>query len=290
MSLSLTSEKTVLGLISHPIKHSYSPFIHNRAAEILGIDMVYLPFDVPFTNLKDAMRGVVALNIKGFNVSLPHKENILTFLNEISEEASIISSVNTVVNDIGKLIGYNTDSFGVLDSLQDYKDLIKGNEVAIVGSGGSARAVIYTLIRHFKPEGIHIINRTEQFAETLKKYFKTSMNFEKIRAYELFPPDLVPVLTNCSVIINTTPLGMFPDTDDCFTDIAESFVPGQLYFDLVYNPLETKQMIIAKERGAITLGGLKMLVAQAAKSFELFTGKEMPSEQIFRELTESLKK
>ncbi len=168
-------------MIGHPIKHSYSPFIHNVAIELKKLDYIYLPFDVPASNLRNALRGMNALGIKGFNVTIPHKENILQYMNDLSEEASIIGSINTVVNDLGKITGYNTDVMGALESLSPFKDEINGKDVSIVGAGGSARAVIYVLIRHFKPKTINIINRTEQKAESLKEYFKDKMKFDSFK-------------------------------------------------------------------------------------------------------------
>jgi shikimate dehydrogenase len=227
---------------------------------------------------------MIALDIKGFNITIPHKENILQFMNDVSEEASIIGSVNTVVNDDGKLTGYNTDINGILESLNPYKDDIFGKEVSIVGAGGSARAVIYTLIRYFKPAVIHIINRTEQRAEALKKYFSDKMKYDGIKTKELFPPDLVGIFSNSKLIINATPVGMYPDQDDIVTSLENSFVKDQIVFDLVYNPPQTKLLKLAASHGAIPISGLKMLVHQAAKSFELWTNEEMPFDQIYKSL------
>jgi shikimate dehydrogenase len=274
----------IIGLLGHPIKQSYSPFIHNVTVELKKLDYIYLPFDVPAANLKNALKGMIALDIKGFNITIPHKENILQFMNDVSEEASIIGSVNTVVNDDGKLTGYNTDINGILESLNPYKDDIFGKEVSIVGAGGSARAVIYTLIRYFKPAVIHIINRTEQRAEALKKYFSDKMKYDGIKTKELFPPDLVGIFSNSKLIINATPVGMYPDQDDIVTSLENSFVKDQIVFDLVYNPPQTKLLKLAASHGAIPISGLKMLVHQAAKSFELWTNEEMPFDQIYKSL------
>jgi shikimate dehydrogenase len=205
-------------------------------------------------------------------------------MNDVSEEASIIGSVNTVVNDDGKLTGYNTDVNGIFESLNPHKDDILGREVSVIGAGGSARAVIYTLIRYFKPAVIHIINRTEQRAEALKKYFSDKMKYDGIKTKELFPPDLVKIFSNSKVIINATPVGMYPDQDDIVTSLENSFVKNQIVFDLVYNPPETKLLKLAASRGAMPISGLKMLVYQAAKSFELWTNEEMPFDQIYKSL------
>jgi shikimate dehydrogenase len=274
----------IIGLLGHPIKQSYSPFIHNVTVELKKLDYIYLPFDVPAANLKNALKGMIALDIKGFNITIPHKESILQFMNDVSEEASIIGSVNTVVNDDGKLTGYNTDVNGVLESLIPYKDDIYGREVTVVGAGGSSRAVIYTLIRYFKPSVINIINRTEQRAEALKKYFSDKMKYDGIRTKELFPPELIDIFSASKLIINATPVGMFPDQDDIITTLENSFVKDQIVFDLVYNPPQTKLLKLAASRGAIAINGLKMLVNQAAKSFELWTNEEMPFDQIYKSL------
>lgn len=274
----------IIGLLGHPIKQSYSPFIHNVTVELKKLDYIYLPFDVPAANLKNALKGMIALDIKGFNITIPHKENILQFMNDVSEEASIIGSVNTVVNDDSKLTGYNTDINGILESLNPYKDDILGREVSVIGAGGSARAVIYTLIRYFKPAVIHIVNRTEQRAEALKKYFSDKMKYDGIKTKELFPPDLVGIFSNSKLIINATPVGMFPDQDDIVTSLENSFIKDQIVFDLVYNPPQTKLLKLAASRGAIPISGLKMLVHQAAKSFELWTNEEMPFDEIYKSL------
>lgn len=274
----------LIGLIGHPIKQSFSPYIHNVAIQMKNMDYIYLPFDVPTSNLRNALRGMVALNIKGFNVTIPHKENIIQYLHNISEEASIIGSVNTIVNDLGKLSGYNTDVDGILATLLPYRNDINGKDVSVVGAGGSARAVIYALIRHFKPKKIFIINRTEQRAESLKNYFIAKMKYNSIKTRELFPPDLVKIFKDSKLIVNATSVGMFPDSDDVITTLSDSFVKDQLVFDLVYNPPETRLLKLAASNGAIVLDGLKMLVHQAAKTFELWTGEQVPVEELHRSL------
>jgi shikimate dehydrogenase len=272
----------IIGLIGHPIKQTFSPLIHNMSAQMLDLDYIYLPFDVPSSNLRNALKGVVALGIKGFNVTVPHKENILTHLHSLSEEASIIGAVNTVVNDMGKLIGYNTDVNGVYETLLPYKDDIANKDVTLVGAGGAARSVIFTLVRFFKPNKINIVNRTEQRAETLKKYFSDKTKFEDFKSFELFPPDLVEVFSNSKLIINATSVGMYPEIDDTIINLNNVFNNDQIVFDLVYNPPKTQLLKIAESQGAKTINGINMLVTQAAKSFELWTGQAMPVEKIIQ--------
>ncbi|OGU64346.1 MAG: shikimate dehydrogenase [Ignavibacteria bacterium RBG_16_36_9] len=276
----------LIGLIGHPIKHSYSPFIQNYAFELMNLDYVYLPFDIPTENIKSAVNGILALELKGLNVTLPHKEKIIKFLDELSEEASIIGAVNTIVNDHGKLIGYNTDAHGILETLLPYKDKISGTKVTVIGAGGSARAVIYTLLRHFKPEVINIINRTHQRADNLVNDFSLKMRYDSFHTFELFPPDNAETLSNSRLIINATTMGMFPDVDDTITNLEESFNEEQIVFDLIYNPTKTNFLEMAEMQGAKVVGGLKMLISQAAKSFELWTGVEMPMDKITQKLEE----
>jgi shikimate dehydrogenase len=280
----------LIGLIGHPIKHSYSPFIQNYALELMNLDYVYLPFDVPTENLKGAVNGVLSLGLKGLNVTLPHKEKIIKFLDELSEEASIIGAVNTIVNDHGKLMGYNTDAYGIIETLLPFKDKISGTNMTVIGAGGSARAVIYTLLRHFKPEEVNIINRTQQRADTLANNFSLKMRYDSFHTFELFPPDNVEILSNSRLIINATTMGMFPEVEDTITDIEESFNEDQIVFDLVYNPTKTKFLKTAEAQGAKVVGGLKMLISQAAKSFELWTGVEMPTDEINSKLEQYISK
>ena len=289
MRNSFFANTELIGLIGHPIKHSYSPFIQNYAVELMNLDFVYLPFDVPAENLKSAMNGVMSLGLKGLNVTLPHKEKIIKFLDELSEEASIIGAVNTIVNDHGKLIGYNTDAYGILETLLPYKDKIGGTKVTVIGAGGSARAVVYTLLRHFKPEEINIINRTHQRADTLVNDLSLKMRYDTFHTFELFPPDNAETLSSSRLIINATTMGMYPDIEDTITDIEDSFNEEQIVFDLVYNPTKSKFLSMAEMQGAKVVGGLKMLISQAAKSFKLWTGVEMPVEKISESLQNYLK-
>lgn len=278
----------LVGVIGHPIIQSFSPLIQNLAFQIRGLNYLYLPFDVPATNLKEALTGITALGIAGLNVTIPHKVKILDYLSDISEEASIIGSVNTIVNDNGELRGYNTDVIGVNETLIPFAESIRNSEVTVIGAGGAARTAVYCLLRNFKPSRVNVVNRTLQKADSIKDYFTAKMIFRGIKTFELLPPDLTGLFANSSLIINTTSVGMYPDNDDAVTTIAESFSSGQIIFDMVYNPMQTKLLAIASERGAHTVGGLKMFVEQGAASFELWTGAKMPKEAINEALGNAL--
>lgn len=281
---SIHKSTKIVGLIGHPVKQSYSPFIHNVSFEISNLDYIYLPFDVPTVNLRNALKGMVALGIKGFNVTVPHKVKILDYLNNLSDEATVTGSVNTIVNENGKLTGYNTDVDGIIESLRHFKNEITGKRVTVIGTGGAARALIYVLIRFYKPQQIHIVNRTEHRGELMKVFFKDKMKYDSFKIHELFPPDLVDVFQNSKLIVNATPIGMYPEINDNITSIPESFNKDQIVFDFVYNPIKTKFLEVAESQGATTINGIKMLVHQAAKSFFLWTGKEMPMDQLYKSL------
>jgi len=284
MKNSFYANTELIGLLGFPIKQSYSPFIHNIAAELTGTKIIYLPFEVHSSNLKDAVKGIVALGLRGFNVTVPHKVKVIEYVNKLSEEAAVIGAVNTVVNDQGKLTGYNTDVQGIIESLSPYKSNISGNEISVLGSGGSARAVIYTLIRNFKPKKIYLINRTEQHAESLKQHFKNKMRFDSISIKELLHPDSIDLINNSALIVNATSVGMYPNVDDSIMNVPQLFVKDQVVFDLVYNPVKTKFLELAESKGAIGISGLTMLVEQAAKSFFLWTGKKFPNEKVYTAL------
>jgi shikimate dehydrogenase len=274
----------LVGLLGFPIKQSYSPFIHNVAAELTGTKIIYLPFEVHSSNLKDAIKGMVALGIKGFNITVPHKVKVLEYLNKLSEEAAVIGAVNTITNEMGKLTGYNTDVHGILESLSEFKSNINGNEVSVFGSGGSARAVIYSLIRNFKPKKIYLINRTTEHTESLKQHFKSKMKFDAISVKELNQPNSVEIIGNSSLVVNTTPVGMYPNIDESIVNVSKAFVKDQIVFDLVYNPVKTKFLQLAEANGASVISGLKMLVEQAGKSFTLWTKVEFPAEKVYKSL------
>lgn len=282
MKNSFFTRTELLGIIGSPVKQSFSPFIHNVAAELTGTQIIYLPFDVHSSNLKSAINGMVALGIKGFNVTLPHKIKVVDYLSKVSEEAAIVGAVNTIVNDLGKLTGYNTDVHGILETLNPFKEEISGSNVTVFGAGGGSRAVLYSLIRYFKPNQINLLNRTEQHSEYLKQYFKDKMKYKLISTIELFSPEMTEALRNSKLIINTTSVGMYPDVDDSIINNDHKFRNDQIVFDLVYNPIKTKLIQLAETNGATALNGLTMLIHQAAKSFSLWTNKEFPVEKVYK--------
>lgn len=288
MKNALLTHTELLGLIGHPIKHTFSPMMHNVASQLLELDYLYLPFDISNADLKEGIPGLKALGFKGFNVTVPHKESIFPFLDSVSEEAVVIGAVNCVVNDAGKLHGYNTDAFGVQSALDPFKEVITGNPVMIYGAGGASRAAVYALIRHYRPSVIYIVNRTLQRAEQMALHFKQQMHFDEIEVRENAPFDTDALMKSCKLIINTTSMGMTPLTSDAPVSSSDGFTENQIVFDMVYNPVKTQFLKLAEEKGAVTIEGIKMLVAQGAKSFELWTGKQMPVAEIYDTLLKYL--
>jgi len=263
--------------------------MHNTSFRLQGLNYIYLPFDVPSSNLADSLKALRTLGIRGINVTIPHKEKILQYMDHVSEEASTVGAVNTVVNEGNQFFGYNTDINGIIESLTPYKDDIAKSAATVIGSGGAARSVLYSLIRHFKVSKINIINRTEERSEALKDYFKDKMHFEEISTFELMPKENIEVYKSSKLIINTTSIGMFPTVEDTPTDLPASFNKSQIVFDLIYNPLRTKFIDVAASKGAEVINGLKMFVVQGARSFELWTGETMDVDHIYSKLENNLR-
>ncbi len=264
--------------------------MHNTAFEALHLNFVYLSFDLSPHYLADGLRGLVALGIAGVNVTIPHKETVIPLLDEIASDARAVGAVNTIVNDGDKLRGYNTDVDGFVETLKPYQAKIENNDVAIIGAGGAARAVVYGLINNFRPTSIHIINRSVERAQALSQSFAQSFGFKSIDAMDLYMPSSLEALSTSKLIINATPIGMTPKINESSIETGDAFTKGQLLLDLVYNPIETKLMRLAKARGVKTISGLEMLIHQGAKSFELWTNSKMPIEKVREVLVKHIMK
>jgi shikimate dehydrogenase len=279
----------VIGNIGHPIFPSYLSTIHNSSFKILGLNYVFVPFDVHPQNMDIALRGILSLGIAGINLTFPHSTKVLRMIDEITGEASMVGSVNTIINEGDRLIGYNTHINGIAETLKPYRESILDQQVTIFGAGNIAKIVVYTIVKYFKPKLIQIVNRAQQKAEHLRKYVREELNFNEIRVLPLNYEELVPKNTKSKVIVNATPLGMFPKTEECYIDSDKLFNENQIVIDLVYNPAETTFLKMAKNKGAKTITGLDILLLQAAKSFEHWTNKTMPVDEIRKILAEMQK-
>jgi shikimate dehydrogenase len=248
--------------------------MHNAAFEALKLDYVFLAFRVKPAEVESAVNGMRALNIRGLNITMPHKSTVIKHLDRVDLSAQIVNSVNTVLNKENLLFGFNTDGVGALKALKENGVELKGRKVLLLGAGGAARAIAYTMAK--EADELAVLNRTVKQAQALAKLLEKSFN-KKISTGSLSPTDIQSNLKDSDILINATSVGMKPRTE-------ESPVPLKLLrsnlavMDIVYNPLETKLAKEAKAAGARVVSGVEMLIYQGAASFELWTGKSAPIE------------
>jgi shikimate dehydrogenase len=270
--MEISGKTKICALIGDPVEHSMSPVMHNACYQKMGLDYVYVPFRVRPEYLAKAVDGFKALNVRGFNVTIPHKVTVIPLLDGLDPLAEKIGAVNTVVNTDGELRGFNTDAEGFLQSLLSKGFKPRGKKVVVVGAGGAARAVSYILAE--KGARVTIVNRQQEldWAEDISKLIKEDFKKE-VKVYEL--GQIAQALEKTDLLVNATSVGMSPLAD-------ASPVPEKLLgkipvvFDIVYNPLETRLLREARIAGAQTIGGVDMLVWQGALAFEKWTGKKAP--------------
>ena len=266
----ITGVTRILGVIGDPIGHTSSPAMHNAAIAALGLDYAYVAFHVRPDELGQAIEGMRALQIAGLNVTVPHKQGVMAHLDEVSAEAVAIGAVNTVVNCQGRLVGYNTDAFGILESLKRDGGVERlPAQVALLGAGGAARAILYALLQCEEVERILLLNRTCSKAESLAEDLDQSgrVVVEGMNASSVAEVDL---------LINSTSVGMYPQEEASPLADASVLHADMLVADIVYKPLKTRLMMQAEAVGARAFNGLGMLAWQGARSFELWTGSAPP--------------
>ncbi len=259
-------------LLGNPLGHSISPPMHNRVFEKLGMDYCYMPVEVTNNNLKEVFSGLCKMNVAGFNVTIPHKIAIMEYLDELDPLAATIGAVNTISVKDGKTKGYNTDGEGFMRSLEGEANIsIKGKRVCLLGCGGAARAIAMTLAFH-DAEKIYLYNRTVKKADELAAEINTKIRTctEVVDHQQM---SLRKALQSCDILINSTSLGMHPQEDVLPIDGTLLF-PGLMVADIVYNPLMTKLLRTAQDKGCTIIPGLGMLIYQGAAAFKLFTGVE----------------
>jgi shikimate dehydrogenase len=279
----IDSNTKMLGVIGDPINHSLSPIMHNFVIKKLGLNYCYHAFHVTPEYLEDSIFSFDLLKFKGINVTLPHKRTIMSYIDEISEEAKQLGAVNTVSFKDNKLFGYNTDVIGFLKSLGEFRETLKGKTAIVIGAGGSARAVIYALIKDGIGE-IKIFNRTQHNADKLKTDMNSITYFNKIYSLPFSADYFADEIQNASILINTTPVGMYPDVNASPIN-CEIEIPAKiLVYNLIYNPLETKLLINARQAGAPIKNGLDMLIFQGLESLQIWTGENFNTQGILPEL------
>ena len=269
--------KTLFGLLGWPVSHSVSPAMMQAAFSELAIEGCYLPFPVRPEALADAVRGLQALGAVGVNVTIPHKQNVVPMLSLVTDEASRAGAVNTLKFDCESraIIGHNTDVSGWWESLERrWPPRVQLRTVTLLGSGGAARAVLAALALHANHVHVRVTSRNRETTEELVRDFREVL--------ELTPTvweQREDSVAESDLVVQSTPMGMWPNVDDSPVIHAACFHPGQVVQDLVYRPLETRLLSQAREQGATVLDGLAMLVEQGALALEFWTGKR-PSRQL----------
>jgi shikimate dehydrogenase len=271
--MTVNGKTRVCAIIGDPVEHSLSPVMHNAAFKELGLNLVYVAFTVTSTELKTAVLGAKSLGVRGLNVTMPHKNAVMSHLDEVDSTAKSIGAVNTVLNNQGKLIGYNTDGSGAMIALQENGVYPEEKKLVLLGAGGAAKAIAYQAAQDV--EELVILNRT---AEKAKKLAEALKSFDaKVKAGTLSSEVLKQELPTTDILVNATSAGMHPDVD--ISPVPSDLLHSDLsVMDIIYNPLETKLLKDAKSAGAKVVSGIEMLLYQGAVAFEIWTNCPAPVE------------
>jgi shikimate dehydrogenase len=268
----------VLCVIGHPIAHSFSPQMHNAAIASLGMNLCYVAFHVAPEGVERAVEGMRGLGILGMNVTVPHKQAVMPFLDDVSEEARLVGAVNTIKNEGGRLSGYNSDVYGIVTSLRETAGLRKlPPKAAVLGASGAARGVVYGLAMTSEVKDVAIFNRTPSRAENLADEM-AGVTGKSVSGWPLDAGVMKGILSECGLLVNATSAGMHPNVG--ISPLPDSSVlhPGLVVYDTVFNPRTTLLLRQAEAAGCQAFGGIEMLVYQGAKSFEIWTGVAPPVE------------
>lgn len=265
----------LISIIGNPVKHSKSPYMHNKSFEKLKLDFAYMAFEIEEEKVAKSVEAMKTLDARGFNITMPYKEEVMKFLDVIDKEAEIIGSVNTVLNDNGKLIGYNTDGKGFVKSLEEKGIKFKDEKIVIIGSGGAARAIAIQLAFDSARE-IVIANRTIENAQTISNIINENIPKTNARSIVLDGKLLKEELRDAKILINTTSIGMKKTQDKSIIEDIDTLHKDLFVADIIYDPPKTKLLSQAEKIGCKTMNGLGMLVYQGAIAFKLWTGEDMP--------------
>ena len=268
--MDIKGSTNIVGLIGHPVEHSFSPPMHNAAFGALGMDYAYVAFDVDPLNLKSAIEGAKSLNIKGFNVTIPHKIEVMKHLDDIDDVAGLIGAVNTI--DFKNMKGYNTDGIGAVKAIEEVTS-IKDKNVVVAGAGGASRAISFYIAK-YGAETLTILNRNVEKADSLAGDVLDSDLIGDVRSDSI--SEIRSYIDDADILIDTTPVGMHPNVDAEPIVAAEDMHDNLAVFDAVYNPNETVLIKEALKAGAKPVYGIKMLLYQGAESFKIWTGREPP--------------
>lgn len=280
--MKIKGSTNIVGLIGHPVEHSFSPPMHNAAFDKLGMDYAYVAFDVNPHDLQSAVEGAKALNIKGFNVTIPHKIEVMQFLDEIDEIAALIGAVNTI--DFEDLKGYNTDGIGAVRAIEEVTS-IKNKNVVVAGAGGASRAISFYLAK-YGAESITLLNRNVEKAQNLANDISASDLIGDVKADSVSA--ISSYLDSTDILVDTTPIGMHPNINDKPVAVAEDMHEDMVVFDAVYNPNDTVLIKEAIKAGSKPVYGIKMLLYQGAESFKIWTGMDAPVDVMEKALKDTL--
>ena len=282
----ISGKTKICALIGDPIEHTMSPAMHNTAYKKLGLDYIYIPFRVKPEQLTQAIEGLRALNVRGFNVTIPHKVSVIPLLDGLDPLAEKIGAVNTVVNNDGELRGYNTDAAGFFEALLEHGIEPEGKRVIVLGAGGASRAITYVLAE--KGAHLTVLNRQLEldWAEAIAELIYDDLGVE-VKVMEL--GRLAEALAAADILVNATSVGMSPASEES-TVPAHLLRPDLVVFDIVYNPIMTRLLREAAAAGARTIGGVDMLAWQGALAFEKWTGQKAPLDLMRREAIKLLEK
>jgi shikimate dehydrogenase len=284
-AVSISPKTQLCAVIGNPVEHSLSPAIHNAAFAELGLDFVYTAFRVE--DVAAALAGMRALeNFRGMSVTIPHKIEVMNHVDEIPEVDERIGSINTVVNEGGRLRGFGTDGPGALRALREAEVEVNGKSVLMLGAGGASRAIAFTLAGQAEPADIMLLDIDRKTLEGLTADLKKGTG-KKISSALMEPGSLASAMERADLVVNCTPVGMHPKTGGTPVP-AELLRAGQAVFDIVYTPLETRLLREAGEKGLTTVSGVEMFIHQAVLQFEQFTGSKAPEEVMRRVVMEQL--
>ncbi|WP_298270921.1 shikimate dehydrogenase [Geobacter sp.] len=282
----ISGKTKILGIIGWPVDHSLSPLMQNAALEEMGLDYAYVPFAVREEGLGDAVRGMRALGVVGFNVTIPHKSAVIPYLDRLSHDAALIGAVNTVKREGADLVGYNTDGVGFLKSLREDLGVDPaGANILLLGAGGAARSALVALCQADAAR-IVIANRSVERGEALAEEFRRHFAGTQIAAIGLGLPSVADEIQKIDLLVNTTSVGM---KGTSFETLDLSLLsPQSSLYDMVYSPWETPLIKDALHRGLRCANGIGMLVAQGERAFEIWTGSVPPSGVMKRRILAAL--
>jgi shikimate dehydrogenase len=270
----------LIAILGDPVAHSLSPAMHNAAFSSHGLDFAYIPLKVRGADLKTAVEAIRAFGFRGANVTLPHKQNVIPFLDGISEISRMMGAVNTIVNDEGRLTGTTTDPAGFLEGFREAGHGFEGRTVALLGNGGSARTIAFALALDGRPERVILAARDVEKTRRLLAEIGSRLGEAAAKRFEAVAlADYPRAGDGAEIVVNTTPIGMTPDLENSPLP-ASALAGSKVAYDIVYVPEKTRFLRDAEAQGVSTVGGQGMLVHQGRASFKLWTGIE-PDAELF---------